>query len=58
MVPAGGGGQNPYPAGFVPQPTPYSAAFVGAACSEPRLVEIAYAFEQATKRRVPPSATP
>jgi amidase len=57
MVPAGGG-QNPFPAGFTPQPSPYSAAFVGAACSEPRLIEIAYAFEQATKRRVPPSATP
>jgi amidase len=57
-VPSGGGGQNPYPAGFTPQPTPYAAAFVGAACSEPRLIEIAYAFEQATKRRVPPSATP
>ncbi len=58
MVPAGGGGQNPFPAGFTPQPSPYSAAFVGAACSEPRLIEIAYAFEQATKRRVPPSAAP
>ncbi len=57
-VPAGGGGQNPFPTGFTPQPSPYSAAFVGAACSEPRLIEIAYAFEQATKRRVPPSATP
>jgi amidase len=58
MVAAGGGGQNPFPSGFTPQPAPYAAAFVGAACSEPRLVEIAYAFEQATKRRVPPSATP
>ena len=28
--------------------------FVGAQCSEPRLIEIAYAFEQATKRRVAP----
>jgi amidase len=56
MVPAGGGGAagNPFPAGFDPKPSPYSAAFVGLACSEPRLIEIAYAFEQATKRRVPP----
>jgi amidase len=46
------------PLGFAPKPTPFSAAFVGAACSEPRLIEIAFAFEQATKRRVPPEATP
>jgi len=51
----GGGGGNPYPAGFDPKPSPYSAAFVGLACSEPKLIEIAYAFEQATKRRVPPA---
>jgi amidase len=29
-------------------------SFTGMACSEPRLVEIAYAFEQATRKRVPP----
>jgi amidase len=58
FVPAGGGANNPFPAGFDPKPSPYSAAFVGAACSEPRLIELAYAFEQATKRRVPPAATP
>ncbi len=28
------------------------------ACSEPRLIELAYAFEQATKKRVPPPAFP
>jgi amidase len=57
VVPSGGGGGggNPYPAGFEPKPSPYSAAFVGLACSEPKLIEIAYAFEQATKRRVPPA---
>ena len=53
----GGGGANPFPAGFEPKPTPYSAAFVGLACSEPKLFEIAYAFEQATKKREPPTAT-
>ena len=58
MVPAGAGGANPFPAGFDPKPSPYSAAFVGLACSEPKLIEIAYAFEQATKRRVPPPQTP
>ena len=44
MVPAGGGAArdaNPLPAGFDPRPSPYSAAFVGLACSEPRLIEIA-----------------
>jgi amidase len=46
------------PLGFAPKPTPYSAAFVAAACGEPRLIAIAYAFEQATKRRVPPEAAP
>jgi len=50
----GGGGANPFPTGFSPKPSPYSAAFVGLACSEPALFEIAFAFEQATKRRVPP----
>ena len=28
--------------------------FSGGACSEPRLIEMAYAFEQATLKRVPP----
>jgi amidase len=42
------------PAGFDAKPAPYGVAFTGGACSEPRLIEIAYAFEQATKRRVPP----
>ena len=47
-----------WPAGFDPRPAPYGAAFVGAPCGEPRLITVAYAFEQATKRRVPPPATP
>jgi amidase len=29
-------------------------SFTGGACSEPKLVALAYAFEQATRRRVPP----
>jgi len=28
------------------------------ACSEPRLIGLAYAFEQATKKRVPPPQFP
>lgn len=43
-----------FPEGFQPRPQPYGVGFTGRACSEPRLLELAYAFEQATKRRVPP----
>jgi len=44
----------PLPAGFDAKPSPFGVGFTGMACSEPRLIELAYAFEQATKRRVPP----
>jgi amidase len=44
----------PFPEGFDAKPAPFGVAFTGMACSEPRLIEIGYAFEQATKRRVPP----
>jgi amidase len=47
-----------FPEGFDAKPTPYGVTFTGTACSEPRLLGLAYAFEQATKRRVPPAATP
>jgi amidase len=50
--------QQPFPEGFHAKPAPFGVGFTGAACSEPRLFEIAYAFERATKRRVPPAATP
>ena len=43
-----------FPPGFDAKPSPYGVGFTGVACSEPRLIELAYAFEQATKRRVPP----
>jgi amidase len=46
------------PAGFEIKPGPYGASFSAGKCSEPRLIEIAYAFEQATKRRTPPAAAP
>jgi amidase len=42
------------PPGFDAKPSPYGVAFTGGACGEPRLIELAYAFEQATRRRVPP----
>ena len=44
-----------FPAGFVPRPMPLGVTFGGRACSEPRLIELAYAFEQVTRRRQPPS---
>jgi len=52
MVP--NAGLPPFPEGFDPKPGPFGVSFTGMACSEPRLIEIGYAFEQATKRRVPP----
>src|SRR5919197_1438033 len=42
------------PSGFNAKPAPFGVGFTGASCSEPRLIELAYAFEQATKRRVRP----
>ena len=49
---------SPYPEGFKLAPAPYGVSFTGTACSEPRLIELAYAFEQATKKRVPPPSAP
>ena len=48
----------PYPDKFALAPAPYGVSFTGTACSEPRLIELAYAFEQASKRRVPPPSAP
>jgi amidase len=48
----------PFPAGFDAKPAPMGVGFTGMACSEPKLLQLGYAFEQATKRRVPPVATP
>jgi len=48
----------PFPDGFAAQPAPYGVSFTGLACSEPRLIALAYAFEQATKRRRPPAQFP
>jgi amidase len=44
----------PFPEGFDAKPGPFGVTFTGVACNEPRLIELSYAFEQATKRRVPP----
>jgi amidase len=43
-----------FPEGFNAKPTPFGVSFTGMACSEPTLIRLAYAFEQATKKRVPP----
>ena len=39
-------------------PFPQTVTFSGPAFSEPRLIGLAYAFEQVTRYRVPPSSTP
>ena len=48
----------PFPDGFDAKPAPFGISFTGTACSEPRLLELAYAFEHATKRRMPPPSLP
>jgi amidase len=48
----------PIPRSFDAKPAPFGVSFAGSACSEPRLIALAYAFEQATKRRVPPPSVP
>jgi len=48
----------PFPDGFHARPAPFGVSFTGRACSEPRLIELAYGFEQATKRRRPPQSAP
>jgi amidase len=47
-----------FPSGFDAKSGPFGVSFTGMACSEPKLLELAYAFEQATKKRVPPQVVP
>lgn len=49
---------SPLPPGFDAKPAPFGVGFTGTACSEPRLIGLAYAFEQATRRRVAPTSAP
>lgn len=51
-------GAMAYPAGFTPAPAPFNVSFTGTACSEPKLIELAFAFEQATKKRTRPPLYP
>jgi amidase len=52
------------PGGFLPaqdpvnNPFPSGVTFSGPAFSEPRLIALAYAFEQATRHRQPPASAP
>lgn len=57
FVPNAGFGGG-FPAGFDPKPAPFGVSFTGLACSEGKLLGLAYSFEQATKRRVPPASAP
>jgi amidase len=49
---------TPLPDSFAAASSPMGVSFAGSACSEPRLLALAYAFEQATKGRVPPPSAP
>ena len=53
-----GTGATAFPTGFEPKPAPFNVSFTGTACAEPKLIELAYAFEQATKKRIPPPQFP
>jgi amidase len=46
------------PSGAIVNPRPGNVVFSGPAFSEPKLIALAYAFEQATKHRRPPQSTP
>ena len=46
------------PGGFTPDGLPVGVELLGRAWSEPQLIKIAYAYEQATHHRRPPASTP
>jgi amidase len=62
IVVPGGVFQNvvnpPFPDGFNAKNGPAGVTFSGRAFSEPRLIGLAYAFEQATHYRFPPASAP
>jgi Asp-tRNA(Asn)/Glu-tRNA(Gln) amidotransferase A subunit family amidase len=46
------------PAGFTSTGLPAGITFLGRPYEDAAMLRLAYAYEQATKKRVPPSATP
>jgi Asp-tRNA(Asn)/Glu-tRNA(Gln) amidotransferase A subunit family amidase len=46
------------PAGFTSDNLPVGITFLGRAYSDAAMIKLAYAYEQATKHRTPPSSTP
>jgi amidase len=46
------------PMGFVRGTMPAGLQMLGRPCSEPPLIRIAFAYEQATQHRRPPASTP
>ncbi|KAJ4965995.1 hypothetical protein NE237_017844 [Protea cynaroides] len=55
MIAIGGFPGISVPAGYGPNGAPFGICFSGLHGYEPRLIEVSYAFEQATKVRKPPS---
>jgi amidase len=49
---------TPFPPGFDAEPAPYGVTFSGPPFSEGKLIGYAYAFEQATRIRQPPTSAP
>jgi amidase len=49
---------NPGAKGSPDKTRPFGVSFVGKLCDEPKMLAIGYAFEQATKKRVPPAPAP
>ena len=52
------GNPQSFPQGFNPKPAPFGVGFTGASCSEPKLIEMAFGFEKASHKRVPPPNFP
>ena len=46
------------PSGFTTDNLPVGITFFGKPYSEPTLLKLAYAYEQATRHRIPPKTTP
>ena len=49
---------QPFPGQFEPKPRPFGVQILAGKCAETKIIGLAYAFEQATKKRVPPPGYP